>query len=224
MNSTIQIEQKLEELNHKYSTLIRDLDNYNIKKLSQIIQLHLTKYLEESDNRNYLYTDQNNNKLFRLQSSKVDVQEKYSSRIQLSPLLQILKELKNKANVNNQTELLLKCCLINQKQTQISAFNLLLQVDETDQNDFIEVLRYSLLHNIIEIIKLGTQLAKQVIKILNAIHSSILNFQSIQIKIYNLQSWRNLIRAIKVQSNQELSQNMVQIIQLCQTEKMKVTR
>ncbi|CAD8058307.1 unnamed protein product [Paramecium primaurelia] len=192
--------------------------NYNfldIKNLSQIFKLHLTQYLEVSEemfqentsklltllmNKNdiylkpeYLeiqekliqsmnsslqycdqyqdyyqviinYQNQDNNQLIGLHNQKINFQEKYISKIQLSPLLQILKELQNKTNINNFTDLLLKCCLINQKQTQLSAFNQLLNVEDVDQNDFIEVLRYSLLHNNIEITKLGSQLAKQVIK------------------------------------------------------------
>ncbi|CAD8153397.1 unnamed protein product [Paramecium pentaurelia] len=169
--------------------------NYNfldIKNLSQIFKLHLTQYLEVSEemfqentsklltllmNKNDIFLkseyliiqekliqNQDNNQLIGMHNQKINFQEKYISKIQLSPLLQILKELQNKTNINNFTDLLLKCCLINQKQTQLSAFNQLLNVEDTDQNDFIEVLRYSLLHNNIEITKLGTQLAKQVIK------------------------------------------------------------
>ncbi|CAD8067860.1 unnamed protein product [Paramecium primaurelia] len=286
----------------------------DIQKLSQIIKLNLTQYLEESEeifqeniskllsllNQNdifqipeYLviqekliqsmnsslqlsekfqdyfqviinYLNQNNHNFIGLHTSKVDVQEKYFSKIQLSPLLQILKELKTKTNNNNYIDLLLKCCLVNQKQTQLSAFNLLLQVEDTDQNDFIEVLRYSLLHNNFEIIKLGTQLAKQVIKnfecnklshiklliflnqdlqapvketsvdllenkfkipkidsIVRDNMTLILNICSIQAQnkdqIFRQQSWRNLFRAIKAQSNEELSQNIEQIIKICQT-------
>ncbi|CAD8158367.1 unnamed protein product [Paramecium octaurelia] len=187
----------------------------DIKTLSQIFKLHLTQYLEESEemlqentsklltllmNKNdifqkpeYLeiqeklvqsmntslqlcdnfqdcfeviinYLNQDHYQLIGLRTQKVDFSEKYISKIQLSPLLQILKELYSKTNINNFTNLLLKCCLINQKQTQLSAFHQLLQVSNIDQSDFIEVLRYSLLHNNIEIIKLGTQIAKNVIQ------------------------------------------------------------
>ncbi|CAK77853.1 unnamed protein product (macronuclear) [Paramecium tetraurelia] len=195
----------------------------DIKILSQIFKLHLTQYLEESEemlqentsklltllmnqndvfekpeyleiqeklvqsmnsslqlcdnfqdcyeviinyfqNNCYLQQDQDNYQLIGLRTQKVDFSEKYISKIQLSPLLQILKELYSKTNINNFTNLLIKCCLINQKQTQLSAFHQLLQVSNIDQSDFIEVLRYSLLHNNIEIIKLGTQMAKNVIQ------------------------------------------------------------
>ncbi|CAD8069984.1 unnamed protein product [Paramecium sonneborni] len=165
----------------------------DIKKLSQVFKLHLTQYLEESEemfqentsklltllmneNNTFFQPDeyeeiqeklinsQNNNQLIGLHTSKIDFQEKYISKIQLSPLLQILKELKGKTNQNNFTDLLLKCCLVNQKQTQLSAFQLLLEVEAADQKDYIEVLRYSLLHNNIQIIELGTSLAKHVIK------------------------------------------------------------